>query len=135
MIYLTKVMTFSASHRIYNPSLTEAENYRIFNKCASPNGHGHNYELEVVVAGRINNDTGYVIDLKQMKDIIQQEIISKFDHKNLNVDIAELDGIIPTAENLVVLFWNILENSFPEAVLHKIKLSENKTSSVEYYGK
>jgi len=135
MIYLTKVMSFSASHRIYNPKYTDEENYKIFNQCANVNGHGHNYELEIIIMGEISNDTGYVINSKQLKDIIQKEIIDKFDHKNLNVDIEELNGIIPTTENLVVLFWNILEDKFFNSKLFKIKLSESPTSSVEYYGR
>lgn len=134
MIYLTKIMDFSASHRVYNPNFTDEENFKIFNQCANKNGHGHNYQLEVVIAGSINPDTGCVIDFKQMKDTIQKEIIDKFDHKNLNIDVKELVGIIPTAENLVVLFWNILIDKFPNAKLFKIKLSESNTSSVEYYG-
>jgi 6-pyruvoyltetrahydropterin/6-carboxytetrahydropterin synthase len=134
MVYLTKIMHFSASHRIYNPNFTNEENNKIFGQCANINGHGHNYELEVIVAGEPNPDTGYVIDLKQLKDIIQKEIIDKFDHKNLNIDVKELDGIIPTSENLVILFWNILENKFPNSNLFRIRLSENFTSRVEYYG-
>ena len=134
MIYLTKIMEFSASHRLYNPNLTDEENYKVFKQCANKNGHGHNYQLEVMIAGNIDSDTGYVINLNQMKDIIQEEIIDKFDHKNLNIDLKELEGIIPTTENLVVLFWNILIDKFPKAKLFKIKLAESNTSSAEYYG-
>ena len=127
-------MEFSASHRLYNPNLTDEENYKVFKQCANKNGHGHNYQLEVMIAGNIDSDTGYVINLNQMKEIIQEEIIDKFDHKNLNIDIKELKGIIPTTENLAVLFWNILVNKFPNAKLFKIKLAESNTSSAEYYG-
>jgi len=134
MIYLTKKMQFSASHRIYNPNFSDEENTKIFKNCANKNGHGHNYSLEVTVAGNPNPKTGYVIDLKDLKEIIQKEIIDLVDHKNLNVDVKELQNIIPTSENLVVLFWKLLENKIPNAKLYKIKLSENENSSVEYFG-
>jgi 6-pyruvoyltetrahydropterin/6-carboxytetrahydropterin synthase len=127
-------MRFSASHRIYNPNLTDDENTKIFNKCASPNGHGHNYVLEVTVVGEPNHLTGYVIDLKQLKEIIQKEIIDLVDHKNLNVDVKELQNVIPTSENLVALFWKLLDNKIPNAKLYRIKLLENESSSVEYFG-
>ena len=134
MIYLTKKMQFSASHRIYNPNFSDEENTKIFKNCANKNGHGHNYSLEVTVAGSPNPKTGYVIDLKDLKEIIQKEIIDLVDHKNLNVDVKELQNIIPTSENLVILFWQLLENKIPNAKLYKIKLSENENSSVEYFG-
>ena len=127
-------MQFSASHRIYNPNLSNEENTKLFKKCANPNGHGHNYILEVCVTGEQNPLTGYVIDLKDLKNIIQSEIIDLVDHKNLNVDVKELENIIPTSENLVILFWKLLENKIPNAKLYKIKLSENENSSVEYFG-
>jgi len=104
MIYLSKTLTFSASHRIYNPNLSDEDNQRIFKNCANPHGHGHNFTLEVVVRGKINPDTGYVIDLKDLKQIIQKEIIDLVDHKNLNIDVKELNGIIPTSENLLMVF-------------------------------
>jgi 6-pyruvoyltetrahydropterin/6-carboxytetrahydropterin synthase len=134
MIYLTKTMHFSASHRIYNPNLSNEENTKLFKKCANPNGHGHNYILEVCVTGEPNSLTGYVIDLKDLKDIIQSKIIDLVEHKNLNVDVKELENIIPTSENLVILFWKLLENKIPNAKLYKIKLCENENNSVEYFG-
>ena len=127
-------MRFSASHRIYNPNLSDDENTKLFKQCANQNGHGHNYILEVCVSGKPNPLTGYVIDLKDLKNIIQNEIIDLVDHKNLNVDVKELKNIIPTSENLVMLFWKLLENKIPNTKLHKIKLSENENSSVEYFG-
>jgi len=104
MIYLTKILSFSASHRVFNPTLSDEENYELYQECSNPNGHGHNFVLEVVVKGEINSNTGFVIDLKILKQIIQKEIIDLVDHKNLNLDIKELNGIIPTSENLVLLF-------------------------------
>jgi 6-pyruvoyltetrahydropterin/6-carboxytetrahydropterin synthase len=134
MIYITKAMKFSASHRIYNPNLSEEENFQLFKQCANKNGHGHNYLLEVSVKGNINKNTGYVIDLKELKCIIQREVISLVDHRNLNIDVTALKDVIPTSENLVILFWNLLENKIPNAELYKIKLCESDTSWVEYYG-
>lgn len=134
MIYITKTMKFSASHRIYNPNFSDEENFRVFKQCANTHGHGHNFILEVCVAGEPEKTTGYVIDLKELKEIIQKEVIDLVDHKNLNVDVKELAGIIPTSENLVVLFWNLLYDKIPNARLYKIKLSESETSSVEYFG-
>jgi 6-pyruvoyltetrahydropterin/6-carboxytetrahydropterin synthase len=127
-------MHFSASHRIYNPKFTDAENTRIFKQCANPNGHGHNFILEVVVCGEPNPDTGYVIDLKELKCIIQSEVIDLVDHKNLNIDVPALQNVLPTSENLVVFFWQLLADKIPSGKLYKIKLSESEHSSVEYYG-
>jgi 6-pyruvoyltetrahydropterin/6-carboxytetrahydropterin synthase len=104
MIYLTKILNFSASHRIYNPNFSESKNKQVFKQCANVNGHGHNFILEVVVCGEVNSETGYVIDLKELKNIIQKEVIELVDHKNLNVDVKELEGVIPTSENLAIMF-------------------------------
>lgn len=135
MVYLTKQMSFSASHRIYNPNLSEEENYKIYNHCANINGHGHNFKLEVSVVGEPDPVTSYVINLKELKNIIQKEIIDIVDHKNLNLDVPQLANTIPTSENLIILFWNLLADKFTNATLAKIKLSESDTSWVEYYGK
>jgi 6-pyruvoyltetrahydropterin/6-carboxytetrahydropterin synthase len=134
MVYLTKQMSFSASHRLYNSNLSEEENYKIYNNCANINGHGHNFKLEVSVVGEPDPITGYVINLKELKNIIQKEIIDIVDHKNLNLDVPQLANTIPTSENLIILFWNLLADKFANATLAKIKLSESDTSWVEYYG-
>ncbi len=135
MLYITKTVTFSASHRLFNPEFSDEENERIFDKCNNFYGHGHNYKLEVTVAGEPNPKTGYIIDLKILKKILQDEIISKVDHKHLNHDVDFLKGIIPTVENLTIVFWKILENKFPNGKLHSIRLYETENSFVEYYGK
>ncbi|MBI2619128.1 MAG: 6-carboxytetrahydropterin synthase [Ignavibacteriales bacterium] len=134
MIYVTRRSTFSASHRLFNPQFSEEQNAAVFDKCANPGGHGHNYVLEVTVAGEPGIDTGYVIDLKVLKQIIKKEILDKVDHKHLNHDVAFLKGIIPTAENIARAFWEILEPKIPRGKLHAIRLQETENNSVEYKG-
>ncbi|MHB9041231.1 MAG: 6-carboxytetrahydropterin synthase, partial [Melioribacteraceae bacterium] len=102
MIFVTRREVFSSSHRIYNPDFSENENERIFGKCSNPNGHGHNYTLEVTVAGEVDPKIGYVIDLKLLKEIIIENVIQKVDHKNLNLDVDFLKGKIPTSENICI---------------------------------
>lgn len=134
MVRITRKTTFSASHRLYNPEWDEKTNDKIFDKCNNPNGHGHNYTLEVTVAGEPDPDTGYVLDLKKLKDIIDETIIEKVDHKHLNYDVDFLRGIIPTAENIAVMFWKILQQSIPSGTLYSIKLYESENNFVEYFG-
>jgi 6-pyruvoyltetrahydropterin/6-carboxytetrahydropterin synthase len=134
MVYATRRETFSAAHRIYNPNFTDEENQRIFGKCSNPNWHGHNYTLEVVVAGEINPDTGFVINLKDLKEIIIENVIKKMDHKNLNVETDFMKGIIPTAENITVAIWKQLENKIPSGKLFSVKLYETENNYFEYKG-
>jgi 6-pyruvoyltetrahydropterin/6-carboxytetrahydropterin synthase len=134
MVYVTRKCHFSASHRLYNPTWDDDRNEAIFDKCNNPRGHGHNYVLEVTVAGQPAAETGYVIDLKRLRDIIEEEIIDKVDHKHLNYDVDFLEGIIPTAENVAVMFWQILENKLPSGKLHSLKLFESENNFVEYFG-
>ncbi len=134
MVYLTKKMTFSASHRIYNPNLSEEENLKLFKKCSNKNGHGHNFVLEVTICGETNPLTGYLIDLKELKEIININVIDKLDHSNLNYDIDFFQNVIPTSENIALFVWQALENKIPNAKLYKIKIAESETSAVEYFG-
>lgn len=134
MIYVTRRATFSASHRLYHPGLTEQENRELFDKCANPNGHGHNYVLEVTVAGVPGRESGYVIDLKKLKQILKAEILDKVDHKHLNHDVDFLKGIVPTAENIVRKFWEVLSPKIPEGRLFSVRLQETENNSVEYRG-
>lgn len=134
MIYVSRRETFSASHRLHNPALSEEENRAVFGKCNSPNGHGHNYIIEITVAGEINPVTGYLIDLKQLKDIIRENIIDKVDHKNLNMDVDFLQGVITTTENLALHFWKLLENKIPDGKLFSIRISETENNFFEYKG-
>lgn len=134
MIYVTRREVFSSSHRLFNPKFNEEENDLIFGKCNNLNGHGHNYILEVIVAGEINPETGYVIDLKMLKAIIIENVIRKVDHKNLNLDVDFLSGVIPTAENIAVGIWNQLKGKIPSGKLYAIKLYETENNYVEYKG-
>ncbi len=134
MLYLTKKLSFSAAHRLFNPSFTFERNEEVYDKCNNPNGHGHNYILEVTVRGEPDADTGYVIDLKKLKQLINKEIIEKVDHRNLNLDVDFLKDVIPTVENLAVAFWKILKDKLPSGELHKIKLWETENSFIEYFG-
>jgi 6-pyruvoyltetrahydropterin/6-carboxytetrahydropterin synthase len=134
MVYVTRKCHFSASHRLYNPEFSDAKNDAIFDKCNNFWGHGHNYVVEVTVAGIPDPETGYVIDLKKLRDIMEEEIIEKVDHKHLNHDVDFMQGIIPTAENLAIMFWKILENKLPSGKLYSIKLFESDNNFVEYFG-
>ncbi len=134
MIYVTRREVFSAAHRLYNPSLSEEENEKLFGKCGSPNWHGHNYTLDVIVKGDIDPLTGYVIDLKELKNILNENVIKKLDHKNLNVDVDFLKGKIPSGENLVVAIWNELVNKISKGKLYSVKLFETENNYFEYRG-
>lgn len=134
MLLVTKKVEFSAAHRLFNPEWSFEKNEEVYDKCNNPNGHGHNYVLEVTVKGNPDPETGYVIDLKKLKDIINKNIVTFVDHKHLNKDVDFLRGIIPTVENLSVIFWQQIENKLAGGKLYKIKLFETPNSWVEYYG-
>ena len=134
MIFITRKIEFSAGHRLFNPDFSDEKNAATFGLCNNPNGHGHNYVLEVTLSGEVCDDTGMVFDLKELKKLIQREIIDKVDHKNLNVDVDYLKGIIPTAENLAIKFWEILEPKITKGRLHEIKLYESERNYVVYRG-
>lgn len=134
MIYITRREVFSASHRLFNPNLTDEQNLEVYGKCSNSNGHGHNYILEVVVKGEIVPETGYLIDLKDLKQIIIENVTSKLDHSNLNIDVDFLKGMIPTSENMVVAIWEQLKNKIPRGELYSIKLYETENNYVEYRG-
>ena len=135
MVYVTRREIFSASHRLFNPNLSDEENNLLFGKCNNPNGHGHNYTLEVTICGEVNPKTGYLIDLKLLKQIIIESIINKVDHKNLNLDVEFLAGKIPTAENIAVAIWNELAGKIPNGKLYSIRLLETENNYIEYKGK
>ena len=137
MVYLTRRFYFSASHRLFKPELTDTENEKIFGKCSNPNGHGHNYVLEVTVIGEQDPETGYVIDLDELKNIIVNNLINAVDHKNLNIDVDFMKGVIPTVENIVVQFWNKVENKIKakNRNLYSLKLFETEYNVAEYRGK
>ena len=134
IIYLTRRETFCASHRLYNAEFSEEKNLEIYGKCAYPNGHGHNYVLEVTVAGNPDPATGMIIDLKKLSDLICEEITDIVDHRHLNYDIDFLKNVIPTAENLAVAFWNILAPKVKDGKLYAVKVSETDNNAAEYRG-
>ena len=134
MLYITKRVMFSSAHRLFNPEFSDERNEVVYDKCNNFYGHGHNYYLEVTVKGMPDISTGYVIDLKKLKKILMEEIVEKVDHKHLNFDVDFLKGIIPTVENLCVIFWNILSKKLPEGSLYKLKLNETDDSYCEYFG-
>ena len=123
---------FNAAHRLYNKTWDNAKNEKIFGKCAWPNYHGHNYEMEVRVTGEIDNETGYVMDLKLLSDLIDKEVLQKFDHKNLNLDTIEFKNLNPTAENIVVIIYNLLRPYINSKLDLQIRLYETPRNFVEY---
>ena len=134
MVYVTRKAYFCAAHRLFNPKWSDAENNRIFGKCNNPNGHGHNYTVEVTVVGDIPQESGMVIDLKVLADIMETELVDRVDHKHLNHDVDFMQGVIPTAENIAIAFWNILLPKITNGRLHAIRLYESENNIVEYRG-
>lgn len=134
MIYITRRAQFSASHRLYNPTYSPERNEAVFDKCNNINGHGHNYTIEVTVRGLPDPATGYVMDLKRLAKVIDREILEKVDHKHLNHDVEMLRGVIPTAENIAVIFWQAIEPAITGGKLHGVKVFESDNNFVEYFG-
>jgi 6-pyruvoyltetrahydropterin/6-carboxytetrahydropterin synthase len=131
---VTARLTFSAAHRLHNPKFDEAWNRETYDKCDNPGGHGHNYTIQVSVRGQIDAETGMVIDLKRLKDIVRERVVERVDHRNLNTDVDFLRGIIPTAENLVRTFWDQLAPAIKPGTLYEIMLQETENNSVIYRG-
>ena len=123
---------FNAAHRLFNQNWSFEKNQEVFGPCNNPNYHGHNYDLEVKVIGDINPDTGYVIDLKYLKDLIEEQVVERFDHKNLNLDTEEFQNLIPTAENICTVIYRILRDHLPAKYDLKVRLYETKRNYVEY---
>jgi 6-pyruvoyltetrahydropterin/6-carboxytetrahydropterin synthase len=121
--------SFNAAHQLSDPALSDEENQRLFGKCAHL--HGHNYVLEVIVAGEIQPGTGYVLDLKTLSDVIHRRVIQDVDHRNLNTDVPWLDGLIPTAENLALAFWGRIQMELPDGLLHSVRLWETDKNWAE----
>ena len=126
---------FNAAHRLYRKDWSDAKNLEVFGKCSNPNYHGHNYELIVSVTGKIDTETGYVIDIKILKDIIKTEVEDAFDHKNLNVEVPEFKELNPTAENIAVVIYNKIKPKLESAVDVEITLFETPRNFVTYSGK
>ena len=123
---------FNAAHRLYNPEWDMATNDRVFGKCNNPNFHGHNYELVVKVSGEVNKKTGYVMDLKDLSDLIKSEVLDRFDHKNLNLDVTEFANLNPTAENICIVIYELLRAKIDKEYDLKIRLYETDRNIVEY---
>ena len=123
---------FNSAHRLHNPDWSENKNQKVFGKCNNPNYHGHNYELEVKVIGICNPTTGYVMDAKILSNLIKEKVLDRFDHKNLNLDTEEFKNLNPTAENIAMVIYNILQPELDKNLKLKIKLYETKKNYVEY---
>ncbi len=136
MVQLTRKAEFSASHYYYNPAFSAEENLRRFGKCSNLNGHGHNYVLEVTVKGEVDPVTGFVVDLKKLKDIMNREVVDVFDHRHLNKEVPEFaEGkMIPTTENLAIAIWNRLADEIKEAKLHRVRVYEAPDLFADFYG-
>ncbi|MGV3705776.1 MAG: 6-pyruvoyl trahydropterin synthase family protein [Arcticibacter sp.] len=137
MIYITRREQFNAAHKLFREEWSNEKNLEVFGKCSNPNWHGHNYELFVTAKGDVNPDTGYVLDLKTLKDIIRRHVVDKLDHKNINLDVDFMQGKMASTEILCVEIFNQLEVPVKEtgAILHKVKLVETENNYVEYYGR
>ncbi|MBT8401427.1 MAG: 6-carboxytetrahydropterin synthase [Rhodothermia bacterium] len=133
-VYVTRKVQFNAAHRLHNPEKSDEWNRRTFGKCNSPNWHGHNYTLEVTVVGDPDPETGYVIDLGDLKKLVNEKVVSKVDHANLNLDVDFMEGVLPSTENFVIAIWNELEDHIPSGQLHSLRLRETDNNSAEYRG-
>jgi 6-pyruvoyltetrahydropterin/6-carboxytetrahydropterin synthase len=134
MVYLTRRASFSAAHRLWSNALTEKENKDLYDKCANPNGHGHNYTLEVTVCGTPDPRTGMILNLVELKQAINEQIIDWVDHKHLNHDVPWLEDCIPTTEVLTIKFWERLQRALPVGLLYEIKLFETENNIASYRG-
>lgn len=136
MIYITRREHFNAAHKLHNENWTDEQNAEVFGKCANPNWHGHNYNLYVTVKGKVNPDTGYSVNLKDLSTIIRTHITDKLDHKNLNLDVPFMKGLMPSTENVAIAIWKELlpHVNAMDCKLHCIKLYETENNYVEYFG-
>src|SRR5947209_1990996 len=134
MIYLTRKAEFSSAHFYWIEDWSEERNRQTFGKCANRNSHGHNYTLEVTVAGEADPVSGFVVDLKQMKDILEHEVVSVYDHRHLNLEVPEFRSSLPTAENIAIAIWKRLEGKIPGAKLYRVRVYEMPDLFADFYG-
>lgn len=135
MVYLTRIEHFNAAHKLYNPNWSKQKNDEVFGKCANENWHGHNFELFVTIKGDPDPDTGFIYDAKKLGALVNEKVVDKLDHRNLNVDVDFMRGKLCSIENLVIGIWNELQPNLPAGVqLHCLKLVETSKIYVEYYG-
>lgn len=137
MLYVTRRERFNAAHMLWNDNWTEEKNLKIFGPCANKNWHGHNFELFVTIKGKINEDTGFVVDLKDLSQLIKTKVIDKLDHKNINLDVDFMNGKMASTEVLAVSIWQELEQDIRKigGILHCVKVKETENNFVEYFGK
>jgi 6-pyruvoyltetrahydropterin/6-carboxytetrahydropterin synthase len=135
LLTVTRRLTFNAAHRVHNPALSDAENVRLFGKCNNPNWHGHNYTLEVSVTGEPDPVSGYVIDLAEVKALVERTLLDRVDHRNFNLDVPEMAGTNPTSENIILMFWRVLEPALRPRTLSRLRLQETENNWVEYDGR
>ena len=135
-VYIVRKEHFNAAHKLWRKDWTAVKNEEVFGKCANKNWHGHNFNIFVTVKGIPNPETGFVINLKDLSAIIKKEVVERFDHKNLNLDVPEMDGILASTENLIMKIWELLESPIDLAggTLAKIRLEETENNFVEYFG-
>jgi 6-pyruvoyltetrahydropterin/6-carboxytetrahydropterin synthase len=133
-VTVTRRLRFNAAHRVFNPAFSDEKNEATFGKCNNPNWHGHNYTLDVSVEGPIDEQTGYVMDLSKLKELVSREVVNLVDHKNFNLDVPFMRGRIPTSENIIVAFWEILQPAIAPARLVRLVLWETENNYVEYSG-
>lgn len=134
-VRVTRRVHWNSAHRLYRPDWSDERNAEVFGVCSNPHGHGHNYEMDVTVAGPVDPETGYVLDLKILKEILEERVVGDLDHRNLNVEVEWLEGVNPTTENLVVAIWGRLHDRLPPGlVLERIVLWETPRNHVEYTG-
>lgn len=133
-VYITRQVHFNSAHRLHNPTKSQRWNREKYGLCTNPHWHGHNYVLEVTVAGEPDPETGYVLDLGELKRILTERIVDPCDHRNLNDEVPFLRGINPSTENLVIAFWEQLEGHLPAGRLHRVRLFETPRNFAEYLG-
>lgn len=133
-VFVTRQVHFNAGHRLHNPTKSARWNFEKYGLCANPSMHGHNYVLEVTIAGEPDPDTGYIIELGALKALLEERIVKPCDHRNLNTEVAFLRDVIPSTENLVIAFWNEIEPHLPAGRLHSVKLYETPRNFAEYRG-
>jgi 6-pyruvoyltetrahydropterin/6-carboxytetrahydropterin synthase len=134
-VRVTRRLHFSAAHRLFRSDWSEARNAEVFGDCSHVNWHGHNYEIAITVTGPVDPETGFVMDLKDLRDLVEERVIRDVDHRNLNLDVGWMSGVLPTTENFVVAIWDRLSGGLPEGVrLERIVLEETPRNSVEYTG-
>lgn len=134
MILLTRKAEFSAAHYYYVDAWSAEENLRVFGKCANRNGHGHNYTLEVTVEGKVNPVSGFVVDLKALKDVIEREVVQVYDHRHLNLEVPEFQKLVPTTENIAIAIWRRLETKIVGATLRRVRVYEMPDLFADYCG-